>query len=316
LSGTPACTTVGASTAISASLPAGSYTIEGSSCSGMTLGDSSNYQLSYAGVTYGFVVGEESTSILYTGQQLVLVGNSLVPAATLSSATALCSAGKTISFSLDANPITGATGSYPLEQATTSASGQATGATISTSGWQEGEYTVTASFAGNGSCAGSSYDASLSVASPGDAASGGGWYTLAGSGRSNFGFTVRKVANTTSTYSGQLLLINNGKWRIKGKLASYGTTGTSRLTGTKAGSASGTGALYWWNQALNGGSGGWQLARSPVSFTINFSASAIRKKTSPGSFGIQISYKPVAPQPSTLPNSKPQLLKGGTVNVS
>jgi hypothetical protein len=32
--------------------------------------------------------------------------------------------------------------------------------------------------------------------------------------------------------------------------------------------------------------------------------------------GIQISYKPVVPQPSTLPTSAAQLLKGGSVNVS
>lgn len=316
LSGTPSCTTVGASTTIDSSLAGGNYTILGSSCSGMTLGDSVNYAIAYAGVTNGFVVGRASTSIIYNGQQLVTIGNSLVPAATLSSPVAACTNGKTISFSLDANPITGAAVAYPLESATTNSSGQATGAAINTTGWLEGQYTITASFAATASCAASSYEASLAVASPGAAASGGGWFNLSGAGRSNFGFNVRKVVNTTNTYKGQLLLINNGKWRIKGTISSYGLTGTSSLTATKAGSASGTGALYWWNAALNSGLGGWQLAQSPVSFTINFSASAAGKKASPGSFGIQIPYRPIAPQPSTLPTSAPQLLKGGTVNVS
>ena len=308
LGGSLSCTTVGTSTAIGASLPVGAYTVKGSSCGGMT--HSSNYELSYDGVANEFVVSQAGTGILYAGQQLVLIGNSLVPAATLSSPTALCSQGKSVSFSLDADPKTGVAGSYSLGSVVTNASGQATGATINTTGWRPGAYTVTARFAGSGSCVESFDEASLSVASPGDAASGGGSYSLSGSGRCNFGFTVRKVANTTNTYTGQLLLINNGKWRIKGTLTKYG------LTATKAGSASGTGALYWWNQTLNSGLGGWQPAQTPVSFTINFSASSAGKKASPGSFGIQIGYRPVAPQPSALPNSVPQLLKGGTVNVS
>lgn len=316
LGGTPSCTKVGTNTTIDASLPGGSYTVLGSSCSGMTLGDSTNYEISYAGVTNGFVVGRASTSIVYGGQQLVMIGNSLVPSATLSSPVAACKGGKTVSFSLDANPLTGAAASYPLGSATTNSSGQATGAGIATAGWLEGQYTITASFAATASCDASSYEASLAVASPGAAASGGGWYSLSGTGRSNFGFNVRKVSNTTNSYKGQLLLINNGKWRIKGTLTGYGLTGTSGLTATKAGSATGTGSLYWWNPALNAGLGGWQLAQSPLSFTINFSASAAGKKASPGSFGIQFGYRPVSPQPSALPTSVAQLLKGGTVNVS
>ena len=316
LAGTPSCTKVGTDTTINSSLPGGSHTVLGSSCSGMTLGDSTNYRIGYAGVTDGFVVGRASTSIVYGGQQLVMIGNPLVPSATLSSPAAACKSGKTVSFSLDANPVTGAATSYPLGSATTNSSGQATGAAIATAGWLEGQYTITASFAATESCAASSYEASLAVASPGAAASGGGWYSLSGAGRSNFGFNVRKVPNTTNSYKGQLLLINNGKWRLKGTLTSYGLTGTSALTGSKAGSASGSGALYWWNSALNGGLGAWQLAQSPLSFTINFSASAAGKKASPGSFGIQFGYRPVSPQPSALPTSAPQLLKGGTVNVS
>jgi hypothetical protein len=45
------------------------------------------------------------------------------------------------------------------------------------------------------------------VSSPGAAATGGGWYTLSGSGRVNFGFTVRKVDSTCASncaYKGQL----------------------------------------------------------------------------------------------------------------
>jgi sugar lactone lactonase YvrE len=49
------CTTVGASTAISSSLDAGSYTILGSSCSGTA---SSNYSLTFTGATNGFVISQ------------------------------------------------------------------------------------------------------------------------------------------------------------------------------------------------------------------------------------------------------------------
>ena len=49
---------------------------------------------------------------------------------------------------------------------------------------------------------------------------GGGWYTASGIGRVNFGLTVRKVPNTTNVYKGQILLINNGKWRLEGTLDS------------------------------------------------------------------------------------------------
>lgn len=65
------------------------------------------------------------------------------------------------------------------------------------------------------------------VASPGAAATGGGWYTLSGSGRVNFGFTVRKVDSTCASncaYKGQLLLINTGKWWLKGNLTTYSKT--------------------------------------------------------------------------------------------
>jgi hypothetical protein len=61
---------------------------------------------------------------------------------------------------------------------------------------------------------------------------------LAGSGRINTGFTVRKVANTPHD-TGQLLLMNTDKWKLKGPYTAYGTIGSSQ------GTASGTGDLYW-----------------------------------------------------------------------
>jgi hypothetical protein len=310
LTGTPACTTVGTNTMIVPTLAAGNYTVLGSTCTGLTPTNSVDYTVSYAGMTDGFVVSPAATSLMYTGQQLVLIGSSLTPSATISSPTSLCVTDQKLTFSLDQDPTTGLTGTYMLGSATTGSTGQATETPITTSGWREGVYTITASFAGTTSCGLSSYSTTLTVASPGDAANGGGWYSVSGSGRVNFGLTVHKVAHTTSTYTGQLLLINNGKWKLKGTLTTYGTTGTGQ------GIASGAGALYWWNQALKSGLGDWQLAQSPVSFTITFTASATDKNAYPGAFGIQIHYTPVAPQPTSLPNSTPQTLKGGNIKVS
>jgi hypothetical protein len=106
------------------------------------------------------------------------------------------------------------------------------------------------------------------------------------------------------------VLINNGKWRLKGSLTTYSKTATGQ------GAASGTGDLYWWDTTLNNGLGGWSLAQSGVSYTINFYDSGKSGKSSTDTFGIRIVYTPVSPQPSTLPNSTPQVLKGGDIKVS
>lgn len=259
------------------------------------------------------IVGEAPTTLLYNGGQIVNVGGSLAPAALLASSAPACVAGQEISFILDANPLSGAAGDYPLGTATTDGSGQARMPAINASGWLEGIYTLSASFAGTTGCLPSADTATLTVASPGAAANGGGWYTLSGSGRVNFGFTVRKVdtkCTSNCAYKGQLLLINNGKWRLKGDLTNYAKTATGQ------GAASGTGNLYWWDASLNGGLGDWALAQSGVSYTINVYDSGKTGKASTDSFGIRIVYTPVAPQPSTLPNATPQQLKGGHIKVS
>ena len=257
-----------------------------------------------------------STSLLYNGDQLVNIGNNVKLAAQLSSPASACLNGQTIDFSLDANP-DGSAGPYSLGSATTGSDGQAT-LSLSTSGWQEGIYDITASFAGTTDCDPSSDDATLTAASPGNSATGGGWYPLPGSGHINFGFNVRKVDNKCKTdcaYKGQMLLINNGKWRLKGTLDSYVKTSTNQ------GAASGTGDLYWWDQSLNDGLGDWSLAQSDVSFTINFYNSGQngkgKKSTDSDTFGINIQYTPVSPpQPNALPNSDPQPLKGGDIQVN
>jgi hypothetical protein len=199
----------------------------------------------------------------------------------------------------------------------TNASGIATDSSVATTGWAEGVYTISPNFAGTTSCGPSTDQATLTVGSAGDSATGGGSYNLPGSGRINFGFTIQTVPNTNPTqYKGQILLINNGKWRLKGSFS-----GVNAYTKTGShGAANGTGDLYWWNQSANGGLGAWQLAKSPVSFTISFDKGTNIKKacgqTGQGCFGIQITYTPISPQPSTLPNSAVQPIKGGSIRVN
>jgi hypothetical protein len=286
----PACAT----TATSAS-PVGSYS---SSCTGAADPD---YAISY--VSGSVTVTQAGTALAYTGPQSISAGAGLVPAASLSSSAGTCQAGQPVAFTLGTNPVTGASGTYSLESATTNASGAATGASVSTSGWQAGAYTITASYAGTGNCGASTATAPLVVTTPGLAAAGAGSYPVAGVGTVSFGFIVAQIPHTSS-YLGAITLVSTGGWRLAGTLSSY-TTSTSTQ-----GTVTGTGSLYWWNKSLNNSHGGWQLAKAGVAFTAGFTATT---KTSAGSFGIQISYTPASPQPPTLPNSSPVSLQSGAI---
>jgi MBG domain (YGX type)/Putative Ig domain len=285
----PTCST----TATPAS-PVGSYP---SICTGAVDPD---YSISY--VSGQVTVTQATTSLAYTGPQSISPGTSLVPAATLSSSASACQASQLVSFSLATNP-TGAAGSYSLGSATTNGSGVAAAAAVSTVGWQAGAYTLTASYAGTGNCGASTATAPLVVTTAGLAAAGAGTYSITSAGPVGFGFIVAQIPHTGS-YLGAVSLVSTGSWRLAGTLSGY--TKSSATQGT----VTGTGSLYWWNPALGNGHGGWQLAKTGVAFTASFTATT---STSPGSFGMQISYTPVSPQPPTLPNSSPVSLKSGAI---
>ena len=69
LSGTLACTTVNSGTPIDPSLALGSYTIDGSSCSGLTPSDSEHYEVVYMGRFLGFVVTLPAIRVTPSGSQ-------------------------------------------------------------------------------------------------------------------------------------------------------------------------------------------------------------------------------------------------------
>jgi hypothetical protein len=232
--------------------------------------------------------------------------------ATLSSVVAACKAGQTITFSLDDNPTTAAIdGPYPLGTATTNSSGVAT-LTVPTTGWLDGVYTVTVSYSGTTSCGSSSDEADIAVASPGDSATGGGWYTT--NGRLNFGFTVRRIPNVTPVaYRGQIVIHNNGKWRFKGSLNGYvlGTSGANAGVGT----VSGTGNLYSWDSTANGGLGAWVLVGQNIGISASFkdlNQGGGKKNAPQDMFGAQINF---AFPGGNSPNSALTELKGGNISI-
>ena len=95
VSGTLSCTTVNSGTAISSSLGADSYTIDGTSCSGLSVSDSSDYTLDYQGVTGGFVVGPALQAITWSPP----VSGTVDGSATLSATGG--ASGNSVIFSVD-----------------------------------------------------------------------------------------------------------------------------------------------------------------------------------------------------------------------
>jgi large repetitive protein len=295
LTGTLSCTTT-----VTATDPDGVYT--GTiSCGGLSDPD---YDISYT--DGGFTVTTAAASLTYTGTTGLTTPASLVPAASVSNGPAACESDQPVAFTLNANPVTGATGTYTLETATTNSSGTATGVAISTSGWQPGSYTITAAFDGSGSCAVPSATAPLAVAVAGTAAAGAGSYTVPGAGTVRMGFEVGKLPHS-ARYAGQLSVVQGKTWMFAASATSY--TSTSATAGTLGG----TGTLWWWNPALNRGRGGWQQAASGVTYTATFTATTA---AAAASFGITIAYTPAVGQPSALPDSGPVALTQGGIWVA
>ena len=247
-----------------------------------------------------------TTALSYTGPDQVATGSRFTATATLTSPAASCKSSQPVSFSLSADPLNGTSGTYSLGSATSTASG-AISLPVSTTHWQTGAYMLTVSYTGTSNCAPSTTTASVAVTSHRQAAFGGGWYTVPGAGQTSFAFVVTQVRHSSGTYTGVLDVVTPGKWWFQANVTSYVKSSTTQ------GLLSGTGNLYWWNPALNKGRGGWQLAKSGVSYTATANATT---ETKTASFGINISYTPVPPQPTPLPNSAPIALTRGGITIT
>jgi large repetitive protein len=300
LSARPACVADDPATGnpVSASTPAGTYPI---TCGGAA---AANYTFSYVPGT--LTVSRNATSLVYGGGQTVLGGTSFTAQAQVSSAAPVCSAGQTVVFSLNRNPVTGTTGAYQVGTGSTTAGAAA--AVVATTGWRHGVYSITATAQANGDCGSSATTATLTVGVAGKAAAGSGWYSLPGAGKATFSLFATAVPHSSGAAARGTLTWSTSQWKLTGAVSRYVLAGN-------AGSVTGTGLLYWWNPALNRGRGNWQLAKSGVGFTASFTAAVHGRNASRGTFGINVAYSPGASQPS-LPNSAPQALGGGIVGGS
>jgi hypothetical protein len=289
----PACTATNPATGkpVSSATKAGTYPI---TCRG---GVAKNYAFHYVAGT--LTISAHRTGLVYSGGQTVVDGTSFSAAAAVSTPSSACAAGQQFSFLLNRNPATGAAGGYLIGVGSTSH--RSASALVSTSGWQPGVYVVTAQSAVSVTCSGASASATLTVGSAGTKATGSGTYTAPGKRRVTFSLSVQR---RSGRYTGSVTL-TTAKWKLAGTVSSYVVAGT-------AGSASGTGRLYRWNQGLTHGHGGWQLAASGVKFTASFTAAAKGKR---GTFGVNIAYQPAASLPA-LPNSGPEALATGHIALS
>ncbi len=139
--------------------------------------------------------------------------------------------------------------------------------------------------------------ATLTVATAGDSAQGGGWYS--DKGRTNFGFTINRVPNSVPfEYKGQFLLIYKNSWRLKGTLSNYVVNTT-----TKCGSVEGVGKLSEWVLVDAGDPAttaddvyGWVVRAEGVPFAVGFcdlnngGSQKGGKNIVRDTFGIEISY--------------------------
>jgi YVTN family beta-propeller protein len=251
------------------------------------------------------VISPATTALSYTGEAQVGVNSTFIAAATLTSPAASCYRGQPVNLSVSPDPLNTTISSESLGTPSSTASGTASLAR-STTGWANGVYTITASYAGTANCVASTDTASLAVTSPGQLAFGAGWYTVANVGQTSFGFVVAPAPHSTSTERGQLNVVTPGKWWFQASVTSYGKTSSTQ------GLLAGTGSLYVWDPTVNEHRGGWHLVTSKVTYKATANAAT---KTTAASFGINIADTPTPAQPA-LPNSSPTALSRGRIFIT
>lgn len=251
-------------------------------------------------------VDQAETTVAYLGDYLAITGNDFLLKADVDSSAAGCLVGREVTFTLDDGVHT------PIVLDATSGAGGAVSKLVSNVSWPTGQYDVLVEVAESDNCTAADNAAAadvITVASPGDAATGGGWYFWKDSGaakRVNFGFTVSKEAD--NSYKGSLLLVNQGAWRLKGNLDSFTKDGS-------AGQAGGTGTLYQWvcSNPSDPLTCSWQNPQA-VSFKIMFTDYAAGKAKGKKSAVVdQFALRQISVRNSTLPISDLKDLKGGNI---
>ena len=264
-------------------------------------GDANNIESSDVGAANErAAVSPAATALSYTGPDQVAVKSSFTATGTLTSPAASCASGQPVNLSVSPDPLNTAVSSLSLGTPDSTASG-AVSLAVSATGWADGVYTVTASYAGTANCLASSSTASVAVTVPGQLAFGAGRYTVPAAGPTSFAFAV--AHGPRSTYLGGMTVVTPGKWWFRANVNSFGLTSATRAL------LAGAGSLYAWNPAVSRGHGGWQLVKSGVTFQATANAAA---KQAAASFGITINDTPA----SGLPNSAPIALSQGRIVIA
>jgi hypothetical protein len=266
-------------------------------------------------------IDKATTTLIYTGDRIVLIGNTYNYSAVLTSAWEPCTELKRLIFRVLPDPID--TDPFlELTPDTTDTNGLA-GKSAPTGDWQEGIYDGRTSFSGDANCEASKDDYAITLIAPGGAATGGGFLagSKVGGGRANFGFTIRQIEGSDPiAYKGQFLMIKQEggvpEFRCKGNITLYGSIPN---TTPQQYAASGTCDIQLWDPALDGGNGDWYVPAGPgytgQTFTFYFvdngTGSKGKSTTPPDKFGFTIGYVGAGTDPSFALAE----LNGGNIDV-
>ncbi|MEI8067229.1 MAG: ice-binding family protein [Actinomycetes bacterium] len=169
-----------------------------------------------------------------------------------------------VTYSLDKNPLTGASGNYPLASP------------VVTTNWLLGSYHLIITYPGSLTCAPSTNN-SVELkfgATVQSAISGGGSYNLP-AGRANFSLSIKSATQagvSTPAITGKVI------WQVKKAWKFQGTLNT--LTATNGVNAStGSGSLWYWSSINKGHDGKWVLATTGNALTtVQFTTPAASTK--------------------------------------
>ena len=201
------------------------------------------------------------------------------------SGSAVCTGA--VTYSLDKNPLTGASGNYPLTSP------------VVTTNWLLGSYHLVITYPGSLTCAPSSNN-SVELkfgATVQSSISGGGSYNLP-AGRASFSLSIKSSTQTgvsTPAVAGKVTWQLKRAWKFQGTLNTLTTT-----NGVNA--STGSGSLWYWSTTNKGHDGKWVLATTGNALTtVQFTtpAASIKGHSRPiSSFAIGFSGAAVTGTPS------------------
>ncbi|MFM2095531.1 MAG: hypothetical protein RIS70_2655 [Planctomycetota bacterium] len=233
--------------------------------------------------------------------------------ATLSSTDPNCVAGQTVVFTLDEGVYTAS--------GTTDASGKVS---VTFANLPVGAYDVQVEFAGTAECVPSSDEGTLTVASAGDTANGGGWYKVTTNPvtRASFGFVAQSKTNKrtgVTTVTGELVWICHKHYRLKS--SSIDSIAYTTVSGySKSAQLGGWGELSVWVPDASPDGGYWGVV-GPVAFVATVCDGGqtnigTKKKPkyvdAPDAFGIQFPATGLDIEPG---ESVPIQLSGGQIKL-